>query len=504
MLAFFAGTGLVASLRQVRAVGLGWSLVYAVILATLGVARFRHEPRLTYLALGIWALFILAPNLISKLHQRFFMQGKYFSAYLCSLFISGLHPFGDWRRQPRVIRALDLAARGKFEDAVQRLKEFRDSESQIGQTAIVHLFRLTGQWPELIEWHAKRFPEGADDQFLPLLLRARGEIGDVQGLVAMFHQYQEQIARMPAPTTRDFCRLTLFAFCGRRDLLENLLAGSLAILPDRIKRFWLATADMTAGQSEAARSQLETLRAQADPPLRLAIERRLTQALPVASPSDQFIQHLIFNASQEMAHHDAFTVTQTLFSRRALATWILIVANIAMFAAEIHYGGSEDETVLYRLGAVKPYQVKHGEAWRLFTALFLHFGWFHIAANLFALAMVGPFVEFALGFSLYLLAYLTSGVGSMLVVASTKTDMIVGASGAIMGLVGVTVALMLKGWLSAGIHVAKQRLFSMLLVIAVQTYFDYRIPEISMTAHLSGAAIGFFIGLLLPNRLKTA
>jgi membrane associated rhomboid family serine protease len=70
-----------------------------------------------------------------------------------------------------------------------------------------------------------------------------------------------------------------------------------------------------------------------------------------------------------------------------------------------------------------------------------------------------------------------------------------------MGLVGATGSLMLRGWLREKALAAKRRLVLMLLIVSMQTLFDSVIPHVSMTAHLSGAAIGFAATIFLCDRL---
>ncbi len=78
----------------------------------------------------------------------------------------------------------------------------------------------------------------------------------------------------------------------------------------------------------------------------------------------------------------------------------------------------------------------------------------------------------------------------------------VGASGSIMGLVGATAALMLRGWLREKALTARRRLVAILLIIAMQTVFDSVVPQVSMTAHLSGALVGFIATLAIRDRLS--
>ena len=126
---------------------------------------------------------------------------------------------------------------------------------------------------------------------------------------------------------------------------------------------------------------------------------------------------------------------------------------------------------------------------------------------MFALWILGPFTEFALGFRRFIQVYLLAGIGSMGMVMIFGTgpngeQLTVGASGCIMGLVGATGALMLRGWLREKALAAKRRLLATLLIVSIQTLFDSVVPQVSMTAHLSGALIGFAATLVLRDRLR--
>jgi len=298
----------------------------------------------------------------------------------------------------------------------------------------------------------------------------------------------------------------LFAFCGKRQAVERLCAGSLAVLPAQTRAFWLATADLEAGESESAKRQLEELLPGADPLLHRAIERRLSRISILPEPLDASAERVVEEAAREFGHEETFGVRRSLFSNRARATQILMVLNIFMFVVESSLGGSTNLDVLYRLGGLFPPAVRAGEWWRLTTAVFLHFGALHLAMNMFGLWFLGPFVEFALGFRRFMLVYLLAGIGSMATVmefssAAHAEPLTVGDSGCVMGLVGATGALMLRGWLREKALAAKRQLVLMLLIVSMQILFDSAIPKVSMTAHLSGAFIGFAAIMVLRDRL---
>lgn len=503
-------SGLIASFRRARVTGKGWIGIQVAILFVVVASALFHIPALIYVALAMWLFFVLLPGLIGKSFRRHILKQDYAAAHRLARIISWLHPMDGWPQQPELIRALDLAKRGEIAQASEIFNRFRNVKSLTGLSAIISFYRMTSQWEEFRDWERgqaemlEQYP-----QFLPSLLRVCGEIGDLQGMLDLYARKKAQIAKMPAPDLADQCRLMLFAFCGRRQLVEQLFTGQLSVMPAATHAFWLATADMAAGNTDSARHQLETLLPDADPSMRLAIERRLSHALAVAEPLPTSAIQLVQNASVEQTHDLTFGKRIALFSPQALFTLVLIALNLAMFLLEILFGGSTEMNALYRLGAMYGPAVHAGEWWRLLASLFLHFGLLHLAMNMLALAWLGPFVEYAMGRWRFLLTYLLAGIGSMGIVMTFATGenaerLIVGASGCIMGLIGATGALMLRAWWKNRVLAAKTKLLTVVTVILMQTVFDSVIPQVSMTAHLSGALIGFLSTLALRDRFKTS
>jgi rhomboid protease GluP len=191
-------------------------------------------------------------------------------------------------------------------------------------------------------------------------------------------------------------------------------------------------------------------------------------------------------------------------TRPTAAVVIFIGLNIAMFIAELKLGGSTSPVTLHRLGALEPSAVRYGgEYWRLLTSLFLHYGPLHLIFNLYALFIIGPGLERAIGSfrfaAYYLLSGLGSGVGVLLlrIFDFTRPEVIVGASGCVMGIVGVWAGFLLR---HRHQPLAGRRLKNIVLIVAVQTAFDLSTPQISMAAHLSGLVTGVALGLLVSQR----
>ena len=185
------------------------------------------------------------------------------------------------------------------------------------------------------------------------------------------------------------------------------------------------------------------------------------------------------------------------------ATYILIALNLALFVAEIQSGGSTDFVALDSLGALIPEKVVSGEWWRVFNANFLHFGILHLGTNMFALFFLGKLVELNIGIGRYLLVYLISGIGSMLICTaiyqqSGETNItLMGASAAIMGLIGTVLAIALQIWLKQKNPLNAKRLRTVIMVIVLQFVLDNLIPQISFYSHLFGLIIGFFVSATL-------
>ena len=391
--------------------------------------------------------------------------------------------------------------------ASETLKRFQEVKSSIGLTAIVTLYRITNQWEELLAWHLRHCRETErNPTFLPVLLRRHGETGDVRGLAELYDRHRQKIRKLVPATSRDLCHLMLFAFCGRPQAVASLCAGGLAVLPPAVQAFWLATAELAAGSPEPAKRRLEELLPGADPLLRGAIERRLSRISIPPEPLDASAERVLEDAAREHGQEKRYGGRRSLLSSQARATQVVIAINVFMFVAEICLGGSTDLEVLYRLGALFPPAVRAGEWWRVVLSLFLHLGPLHLAMNMLGLWLLGPFTEFALGSRRFMLVYLLAGIGSMTTVlalssGAQEASLTVGASGCVMGLVGASGALMLRGWLRGRAPAAKRRLLAMLLIVCLQTLFDSVVPHVSMTAHLSGALIGFAFTMVLRDRL---
>ena len=179
---------------------------------------------------------------------------------------------------------------------------------------------------------------------------------------------------------------------------------------------------------------------------------------------------------------------------------MLVYVGIAALGVE-EYGSSwngalmiQPGQVLQR-GALIPALVAQGETWRLLSSMFLHAGITHLALNMLSLYFLGSFVEVAFGrgrfFALYLLSGISGGLAYLYFGGFGAPA--VGASGAIFGLLGGILGYSLgRGTFSWQNPLIRQ----LLILLALNLYLGFSIPNISITAHLGGLAGGFAFGWL--------
>ena len=151
--------------------------------------------------------------------------------------------------------------------------------------------------------------------------------------------------------------------------------------------------------------------------------------------------------------------------------------------------------VLQRMGASLPLPYNLAEPWRFVTAVFLHGSLMHIAFNMWVLMDIGPQVEEMFGTGRYLFLYVVTGIGGY-VLSSAFGHFSVGGSGALLGLVGVLLAITV-GRKSAGMQMLRSQLIRWLIYIGV---LGFLMQGVDNYAHLGGLATGFLLGRIMVDR----
>jgi len=494
-------------LAQAARVPRGWLAVTGVILAVLAVSFAIAPAWAGFISGTVWFLLFLVPLLGFAKVNRLVSQERYRAARKWATVLRWLHPTDGMVEYAHRLKGMELAQQGRIEDATALFRRDQSNTTPSGRMATVLVYRTTAQWAELVQWVEQQVPEKTLYQEMGLALsylRAQGELGNLNQLLQGVATLEQSKNRQSNPLLLNTARLYALAFCGQVDSVKVLLNGVLSVYAPQTRQFWIATAELMTGRTAIAQAILNDLRHTRDQTLQQAIDQRLS--MPLFDPL------LVLTDSSRLQLTQLKTiVTQdsryggwgALGNKKSYVTYGLIVLNLLVFGATVAFGGMDDLDVLYSLGALAPEDVVMGEWWRAISALFLHAGVLHLATNMLGLFVFGSLVEDALGFKKFFLCYIFSGIGSMLTVTAVATltqtvgQLTVGASGAVLGLVGAEAAIQLKGWRLEKAKVARDRLRLIMMIILLQIVSDLLTPQVSIVGHASGVVLGFLLGLFL-------
>jgi len=204
---------------------------------------------------------------------------------------------------------------------------------------------------------------------------------------------------------------------------------------------------------------------------------------------------------------------------------LLILANVIVFVVMLlsDYGliNSSFTGDIVEKFAMKPYYIVQGEKlYTLFTSMFLHAGLLHLFGNMLYLYIFGDNVEDVFGHGSYAVFYIISGLAASIIYiyvmgpkSFVSSDMVVGASGAISGVLGAYVVLypksriltlVLYGWpiivpLPAILFLG----FWFLMQWLLGTFFNGS-SGVAYWAHIGGFIAGMILALVFGLRRKRA
>jgi rhomboid protease GluP len=212
-----------------------------------------------------------------------------------------------------------------------------------------------------------------------------------------------------------------------------------------------------------------------------AASRSLGQFLPTASP----------------ATYGFLTICCVIFAASFLATFEKnggIGISGGGISALLNFGAI-DGNVLIRLGASLPWPIDLLQPWRPVTAVFLHASILHILFNMWVLMDIGPQIEELYGSARFTFICVVTGICGY-VLSSFMGKFSVGASGALLGLIGVMLAVT-TGRRSMGMQMLRNQILRWLIYIVA---WGFLFPGVDNWAHLGGFASGFVVGKLMADR----
>lgn len=183
-----------------------------------------------------------------------------------------------------------------------------------------------------------------------------------------------------------------------------------------------------------------------------------------------------------------------VFLKRYPITSVMVFANTLLFLLMSLNGGSTNASTLLEYGAFYNPLVIEGEWYRFFSAMFLHIGFQHFLFNMFSLIVFAAGLEKIIGSVRYAFVYVFSGLGGSLLTFISGADVLVaGASGAIFGVFGAFLAILLnkRYVLDKG---TKQVFLAVLVINLIYTFIGV---GISVEGHIGGLIAGFVIASTL-------
>lgn len=192
--------------------------------------------------------------------------------------------------------------------------------------------------------------------------------------------------------------------------------------------------------------------------------------------------------------------------RSVPATAALIGANVGVFALMLAFGAGlwhAPSDVQLAWGANFGPATQDGAWWRLFTAMFLHFGLLHLAMNMWALWDAGRLVERLIGPARYAAIYLGSGLaGNALSLVVQGNDAVSGgASGAIFGVYGALLVTLVRERRRFDAHEFRWLFGAALAFTAATLLLGLNVRGIDNAAHAGGLAAGALLGVALRRPL---
>jgi membrane associated rhomboid family serine protease len=195
--------------------------------------------------------------------------------------------------------------------------------------------------------------------------------------------------------------------------------------------------------------------------------------------------------------------------KRFSLTLMLLVGNLVVFMIEV-LGPSS--TIMSELGFRPIYLQTFESLYTIFTSMYVHLGIYHIFANMLFLFLFGGPLEERIGKYKVLVIYLAAGVIGLMLQAAVMWGsyaLIIGASGAISGLVGALFILYPRDKLTLPLFIII--LPNVPVWAAAVAFFASQLPYVlgagasgvAYAAHLGGFLSGMALGLLL-GRVHTA
>jgi membrane associated rhomboid family serine protease len=175
-------------------------------------------------------------------------------------------------------------------------------------------------------------------------------------------------------------------------------------------------------------------------------------------------------------------------------TTVIIAINVIYFILLHLFPSVNDGETIYKWGAYYLPAVQEGEYYRLIAPIFMQIGISHFIFNVFSLFMFVSVLEHLIGWGRFIIIYMVSGIaGYVTTYLFSASDLSLGASGAIFGVLGAFLYLSMKKSVMLD-EMSRKTIIPILILNLIFTFID---PGISITGHIGGFVVGYALSALL-------
>lgn len=298
-------------------------------------------------------------------------------------------------------------------------------------------------------------------------------------------------------------------FAGEDKLLGNTpktwKTNSQQIIVGASDNEFMVSSEMVHGESFDATGKntknIETFRSAFD-------ELKNNLSLQVLEDNIKSINTLRANTSikveEEQREAEEVNKAMNIYGNNLYATYGIIAANCIVFILMALDGAgifNANGLVHLKWGSNFAPLTLSGDWWRLISNIFIHFGIFHLAMNMYTLYMAGIYLEPMLGKLKFIAAYFCTGVLASLASLWWHTEPVnsAGASGAIFGMYGLFLALLTTS------IVPKKVRDTLLKSIGIFVIYNLAFGMqggIDNSAHIGGLVSGLLIGYTYTFSIK--
>jgi membrane associated rhomboid family serine protease len=207
---------------------------------------------------------------------------------------------------------------------------------------------------------------------------------------------------------------------------------------------------------------------------------------------------------RRISRPDAFRDALAARTRVPYVTLAIVLMNVAVFVSMLMSPGRMgDAETLVRWGGSAGPLTTNGEWWRVLTATFVHTGFVQLVVEMAVLAQAGILVERMLGHVAVAAVYVASAAfASAIGLWADPLPVSVGASGAILGLEGLLIAIIIRGTLRRSpVTIPMPVIARLAPAAAIFVLYTWASGGPRWTSGLAAFVIQFAIGLALTRNV---